>query len=156
MLILIAAAALLMPLARRTYLVVSNDETGAVYARYPLRDGEEFSIEFIHSVNKSPVCDYYTVKDGKIYVTRTHYYAFGAGVQTYVEEGQTLSYTEDGGMTVSGFDREIPELRYIVGTVSDHVLTVGEKSVSLRRLCGKNTHVRFYCQTGFDRFFTEF
>ena len=97
-------------------------------------------------MNKSPLSDVYQIRDRKIYVVRTIYYSFGAGVQTELEEGQTLSYGADGEMIVSGFNREMPQLSYIVGTVSDHVLTIGGKEVSLRDLCGRNATVEFCCE----------
>ena len=130
--------------AHQTWLTVRNDETGKLYARYPVEDGDWFSIGFIHSVNKSPLTDYYEIHDSKIYVEKTVYYGFGAGVQTEIEDGQTLEYGEDGSMTVSGFHKEIPDLVYIVGTVSDHTLVVnGGEEISLRDLCGRHTKVRF-------------
>ena len=67
-------------------------------------------------------------------------------------------------MTVSGFEQEMPDLCYLVGTVSDHILTVGyyadgarilelgtdreepvgeDGEISLRDLCGRNAAVRF-------------
>ena len=46
----------------------------------------------------------------RIYVVRTIYNNFGAGVQTEIEEGQKLEYGENGEMIVSGFDRIIVEL----------------------------------------------
>ena len=125
-------------------LVLTNARTGEEYASYPVRDGDWFSVGFIHSVNKSPLTDYYQVRDGRIFVEKTIYYGFGAGVQTEIEEGQTLEYGEDGSMIVSGFDREIPDLLYIVGTVSDHTLRINEGTeISLRDLCGRNAMVRF-------------
>jgi len=126
------------------YLVLTNARTGEEYARYRVHDGDWFSVMFIHSVNKSPLTDFYTLRDGSIYVEKTIYYGFGAGVQTELEEGQTLEYGDDGSMIVSGFDKEIPDLLYIVGTVSDHTLVVnGGEEISLRDLCGRNALVRF-------------
>lgn len=124
-------------------LVVSNEDTGAVYGRYKIASDGQFSVGFIHSVNKSPVVDVYQIKDGEIYVIKTIYYGFGAGVQTEIEDGQQLSYGEDGSMVVSGFDKQIDNLLYFVGTVSDHTLTIGEETISLRDLCGRNSLVRF-------------
>lgn len=124
-------------------LVLENGNSGKTIAAYPVKQGDEFCVTFIHSVNKSPVTDVYQVRNGKIYVVRTIYYAFGAGVQTEIEEGQTLSYGPDGSMIVSGFDKELQHLSYIVGTVSDHTLQIGGDTISLRELCGKNTTVRF-------------
>ncbi len=127
-------------------LILKNADTGEIITAYPMDNGDEFSITFIHSVNKSPVTDVYQIQGGEIYVVRTEYYSFGAGVQTEVEEGQTLEYGPDGSMIVSGFNRRIDRLSYIVGTVSDHTLMIRGKTVSLRELCGQNTTVRFFYQ----------
>ena len=143
---MIAAAFLTAALRAGDYLVLRNGDTGAVYARYPVSEGDRFSVGFIHSVNKSPLTDVYEIRDHKIYVVETVYYGFGAGVQTELEEGQTLRYGEDGAMIVSGFDREMDDLRYSVGTVSDHTLVIHGRRISLRELCGRNSPVRFSCE----------
>lgn len=143
LLVTAAVLALVPVLSGRCYLTLTDADSGQVYGSYRLRAGEGFSVEFIHSVNRSPVRDCYEVRaDLSIYVTQTIYYGFGAGVQTQLEPGQTLTY-EDGAMVVSGIDTRIPSLRYIVGTVSDHVLRVDGQEISLRDLCGRNAHVVF-------------
>lgn len=129
------------------YLVLRNADTGQYYGRYAMDEGDWFSVSFVHSVNKSPVTDCYQIRDRAIYVEKTIYYDFGAGVQTQLEGEETLSYGEDGSMIVSGFDREMPDLTYFVGTVSDHTLTVNDSEpVSLRALCGRSSKVRFRYQ----------
>ena len=137
-------------------LVLENVSDGAVCAEWPVRDGDWFSVGFVHSVNKSPVTDYYEIRPDGIYVVQTVYYNFGAGVQTELGEGQVLTYGEDGSMIVSGFDMRMDDLTYFVGTVSDHVLEIGtgdvgsagglRERVSLRDLCGRSAHVRFVCR----------
>lgn len=124
-------------------LALYNSETGEEYMSFAVKEGSEFAVEFIHSVNKSPVKDVFVIRDGKIVADRTVYSAFGAGVQTEVEEGQILEYDSDGNMVVSGFDTVFPQVRYIVGTVYDHILYIEEESISLTDLCGKNSHVAF-------------
>ncbi len=146
------------------YLTVSNQDTGEIYLQIPAYEAGKFSVGFIHSVNKSPVIDCYEIRGRQIYLIQTIYYGFGAGVQTEIEDGQELTYGEDGSMTVSGFEQEMPNLCYLVGTVSDHILTIGEyadgvrirelgmqenasgsagKEISLRALCGRNAAIRF-------------
>ena len=124
-LILVVAAALLIGIFTRPgSLVLKNGATGEVYARYPMREGEGFSVGFIHSVNKSPVTDEYEIRDGQITVVRTIDYGFGAGVQTQIEEGQTLTYGEDGlqHMTLNGEDVtekiRLPEISLYTSAVS--------------------------------------
>ena len=73
----------------------------------------------------------------------TRYAEFGAGVQTELNAGETLSTGKNGEIVVSNIHKEIPHLSYIVGTVSDHILTMGKKKVSLRDLCGRNANVVF-------------
>ena len=57
-------------------------------------------------------------------------------------KGQHFAYGENGEMIISGYDMYIPDLIYVVGTVSDHVLAIGEDEISLRDLCGRNAKVR--------------
>ena len=125
------------------YLTVTDCDTGERYARYPMGEGDRFSIEFKHSVNLSPVVDIYEIQGGDIYVEETVYYHFGAGVQTQLNEGETLTYGEDGSMIVGNIHQLRNDVRYIVGTLYDHLLTVGDEQVNLRQLCGKNTKVCF-------------
>ena len=124
-------------------LVLRNGDTNEEFARFRVSEGDEFSVTFIHSVNQYPLTDVYEIRDSKIYVVRTIYNNFGAGGQTEIEEGQTLEINENGEMVVSGFNLEMPWLSYIVGTVSDHTLTLHDKQISLRELCGRNCKVAF-------------
>ena len=145
------AAALFLPGCAREEggrLVLSDPATGQVYAAYPMEDGDEFSVEFIHSVNKSPVRDYYSCRADGIWNTRCVYYGFGAGVEEILLEGETLSYGEDGEMIVSGIDHKLDRMVLVVGTISDHTLRVGEETVSLRDLCGRSSKVLFTYDPG--------
>ena len=127
----------------KKYLVLRDGDNGKFIAKYEVEESEEFAISFIHSVNKSIVKESYEVRGKDIYLTKCLYRAFGAGVATEVVPPQTLKYLEDGSMLISGFDRKMENLSYIVGTVSDHILYIDENEISLRDLCGKNRTVRF-------------
>ena len=125
-------------------LVLEEPHDKTQYATYEMAVGDVFSITFIHSVNKSPVTDYFEIREDGIYGIKTVYYGFGAGVPTELEEGQTLTIEEDGSMTISGIDVKLSNLIYRVGTVSDHTLTLPDESeISLRDLCGRNARVGF-------------
>ncbi len=124
-------------------LVLLDGDTGEVYGKFEADIDSRFSVTFIHSVNKSAVEELYQIKEDGIYLEECIYSAFGAGVATEVEDGQTLTYTDDGKMIISGFDRKIDNLSYIVGTVSDHVLKINDEEISLRDLCGRNSVVHF-------------
>ncbi|MEA4816111.1 MAG: DUF1850 domain-containing protein [Lachnospiraceae bacterium] len=124
-------------------LYVLNGDTGEVFAKYALSEDEDFSVTFIHSVNKTPVKETYEIKNNEIYLTKCTYSSLGAGVLTEVGENEKLEYDEYGNMVVSGINMKIPKLSYIVGTVSDHVLSINGEEISLRDLCGKNATAVF-------------
>ena len=140
---LLCAALVFIFFLRPRRLELYNTETGKIYRSFSAPDGTEFSVSFIHSVNLSPVTDVFVVRNGKIYADRTVYAAFGAGVESTLAPGETLSYDENGNMVVSGFGTVFPEVKYIVGTVYDHVLVIRGETISLTALCGRNAHVAF-------------
>lgn len=131
-----------------TELVLSDRESGQVYATYPVENGDTFAVEFVHSVNKSPVRDVFEIRDGEIWNVQCIYYGFGAGVEEELAEGETLSYGENGEMIISNIEKKMDNLVIVVGTISDHTLYLGEETVSLRDLCGRSSKVLFTCQQG--------
>ena len=149
MLIITAAAVIFIQL-RADYLVLYNADTGERYLTEKAEQGFEFSVEFIHSVNKTPVKDTYRIDEGKIRAYSTTYRSFGAGVQTALEGNQKMTYDEEGNMIITGFDITYDPLRYIVGTVSDHILTLGGEEISLRNMCGRNAKVVFEIVTAYE------
>ena len=114
-----AAAILFLASNAGWYLVVSDGKSGEELASYPLEPGEQFAVGFIHSVNLRPLIDVYEVsEDGRMYAEETIYYQFGAGVQTEVGEGETMTLGEDGGSHQSiedmGVLRTIPNMTVIM------------------------------------------
>ncbi len=148
--ILIIAAAFLIIAPTGHYLTLRNRDTGALYARYRIKEGERFSVTFVHSVNNYPLTDTYEIENGHIFVEETTYCSFGAGVQTELNPGEVLDKVyldrpdyRGWAMVIRNIHQNRDNVGYIVGTVSDHVLSIGGQDVSLRALCGRNAPVRF-------------
>lgn len=143
LMIIITAAAFAINCLAAEYLVLYDSDTGVRYITEKAEDGMMFSVEFIHSVNQTPVKDTYIIENGEIRAYSTIYRSFGAGVQTALEGNQKMTYDEEGNMIITGFDITYDPLRYIVGTVSDHILTFKGEEISLRDMCGRNAKVVF-------------
>lgn len=124
-------------------LLLRASDTGKVFLEIPVEEGDIFSITFVHSVNKSPVTDEFLVLEEDFKPHRTLFTSFGAGMETGISEGQSLTYEEDGTMVLSGFQNHYERFQLIVGTVSDHILRIRGEEISLRALCGRNTSVEF-------------
>ena len=119
-------------------LELRNTGSGRLYGRWPLYAPGEFAIEFMHSVNQSPVRETFRLKEGQITLEYIRFYSFGAGLPFDLQAGQTLSRDGDA-MIISGFDFSLRELNLIVGT--DHILLINNESISLKELCGQNAHI---------------
>jgi hypothetical protein len=140
--VLIAGAALCLLCCRGLpRLEIRDAGSGRLYGNWLLEEGGEFAIEFIHSVNQSPVRETFKVQGRAIRPLAVRFASFGAGMQSDLEPGQRL--IRDGDfLVITGADRSFGELLYIVGTVSDHLLFIHGETLSLRELCGKNAHLR--------------
>jgi hypothetical protein len=129
-------------------LVLSDSQSGQVYATYPVENGDTYAVEFVHSVNKSPVRDVFEIRDGEIWNTQCIYYGFGAGVEEELAEGEVLTFGDNGEMIISNIEKKMDNLVIVVGTISDHTLYIGEETISLRDLCGRSSKVLFTCRQG--------
>jgi len=116
-------------------LQVHDSVSGRMLGKWPLEASGEFSIEFIHSVNQSPVRETFQVKDKKIWLLNVRFHSYGAGVQSELGDGQILSRDGDA-IIISGYNASYSRLNYLVGTVTDHVLYIDNEMISLQKLAG--------------------
>jgi hypothetical protein len=119
-------------------LVVADAGSGKVYGAWAVP--EEFAVEFIHSVNQSPVRETFRAEGREIRPVAVRFTSFGAGMQSELGEGEELARDGDA-LIITGFTRSFKALNYIVGTVSDHILFINNQRLSLRDLCGRNAHI---------------
>ena len=141
LLVAVIVVILLLP----QYLILRDGDSGVIYAVYSCPAGRSFAVEFKHSVNLSPVIDTFHAEQGYIQADSSKFYQYGAGMPTELNPGETFSFTEDGGMLISGMSYTYDKLSYIVGTVYDHYLLfpdTGER-INLREMCGRNARVEF-------------
>ena len=121
-------------------LILYNYNSGNEIASFPLKNDDYFYIKFTHSVNMSPVIDYYNFNDkNEIFVYKTIYYNYGAGVETELENDETISYGTDGSMIIENINKKIDPLVYYLSDIYDHKLSINDNDeISLWNVCGKN------------------
>ena len=143
--VLVAAAvtAVVWHFVKKPELLLVNPDTGKTYIRFTVEEGDEFAVTFRHSVNKSDVTEIYEIRDGAVWLTGCVYYHFGAGVAEELDPSWELTMGDNGEMILSNINMELPNLIYRVGTVYDHILTIGDERIILNELCGRNARVRF-------------
>jgi len=125
-------------------LEIRDTDTGKLLRKWQLNEHDEFAIEFIHSVNKSPVRETFKIENGKFRLMNVRFYSYGAGIQSDLGEGQTLKYEGDV-MIISGYNTSFDKLNIITGAESNHILFINNRIILLQELSknsGKrNTHI---------------
>ncbi len=134
-------AVLGVPITAR--LCVENSKTHEILRTFKLEDQEEFYVEFLHSVNRTLVREYYKIEKGQIHLFRAEYSSFGAGMPEVPEqEGATLKI-ENGILHLDGIDTTLPEFIYRVGTIANHTLFINGTSIPLNKIAPEQTGLRF-------------
>lgn len=101
--------------------LVLKNEAGKVLFSCPADEGFSFGIRYIHSVARSPVEDWFRVRRHVIFLEKTVYQDFGAGLPHNPEPGQTMSAGQ-GHIVISGYDRALPSFDVRVGRIARHTL----------------------------------
>lgn len=107
---------------RADELVLRNGHDQPVFS-HPVADGDTFAITYTHSVAQTPVTDYFTIKKHEIWLDRTVYHDFGAGLPHSPEKGQKMTHA-NGQLIISGYNRRLPDFELRVGRVANHQLII--------------------------------
>ena len=107
-------------------------ENGDTLYSTPVKDGTTFAIRYQHSVALSPVIDYFVIRDNEIWLDKTVYQDFGAGLPHEPGHGQKLSQN-NGQLELSGFNRRLGSFQLRVGRVANHVLMLAQGNVKKRQ-----------------------
>lgn len=109
--------------ASENLLLTLKDRDGKELYCVPAQNGSEFAIRYTHSVALTPVTDYFVIRDNAIWLDKTEYEDFGAGLPHAPEDGQIM-HTEKGKISISGYKKRLDSFQLRVGRVAGHQLLV--------------------------------
>jgi hypothetical protein len=92
-------------------------------------NGAEFRIKYLHSVAKTPVIEFFEIKDGKILLTGTEYQSYGAGLPTEAVQGEYL--LENDRFIIKNIDQQLPEIMLRVSYYAEHEFIFEDHSFPL-------------------------
>jgi hypothetical protein len=139
----IVAAALIAALGFFPVHVLQIDALkrgSSVFVRI-VHPGSEFALGFIHSVELSPVWDYFRVDDSyRIILYETAIRSFNTGLPSTLT-GEERLHRETDGYRISGVNRVLPSIDLWVHERTDNTLKLKDDSLKLYSLAG-NTLLR--------------
>ena len=98
-----------------------------------MRPGEEFTISFIHSVNRRPVYDTLRVEGDHLVIMRSRFDSFGAGMPESSTGEGTLAVAKDGWLEWT-VNRAVPDITVRVGWTAEHMLHIRDRKIRLTEL----------------------
>lgn len=110
---------------------ISNGNNDEIVYIGNIEDYRTFHISFIHSVNRTPVLEFYRIVDDNLVLYKAEFYSYGAGMSDGSDlPNSKLSHGEHG-LVILDFNDEFEELTYYVGTIANHTLHFGDKELML-------------------------
>ena len=130
-------AALLMLLAVRfipLVIISSGEET--LYR--PVRPGAEMKYHYIHSVEQTPVEEYFEIIREGFKLKKTIYSSYGAGLPL---EGGDFS-RENGRFVIANQDQIFPGLTYRVSSLPEQYLKIGGRQYNFQELADTGQQIK--------------
>lgn len=118
-----ATAVTAAAVADRTLVVADADSRERLF-EIPVDQGQEVTLAYTHSVEKTPIEDVYVVDGPRLRADRSVFHSFGAGLPTSDIERTAEGYVVEGS-TIHD------ELRVAPGEIAGHELIVGERRYPL-------------------------
>ncbi|MGD9569347.1 MAG: DUF1850 domain-containing protein [Sedimentibacter sp.] len=117
----------------KQFTIINGKTNNIVFSR-SIDSYKDFYISFIHSVNKTPVNEYYRIEHDKFIAYKTTFYSYGAGMPEISEiPGAQIKFNEYGLIEIDNINREFIEFTYMVGTYADHTLHTESESFKLEK-----------------------
>jgi hypothetical protein len=99
--------------------------------------GDQFILEYTHSVHKTPVKDYFEISDdNQLVLYKTAFSTYGAGMPF---ESEFNFMTEDGFFVIDSLNRTMSSFLLRIVPLADHKLILGNQTVTLNDLVSPNT-----------------
>lgn len=136
-----ATAVTAASVADRTLVVADADSRERLF-EIPVDQGQEVTLAYTHSVEKTPIEDVYVVDGSRLRADRSVFHSFGAGLPTTDIERTAEGYVVEGS-TIHD------ELRVAPGEIAGHELIVGERRYPLAEVADGRV-VLFLTERGID------
>nr|WP_157503210.1 DUF1850 domain-containing protein [Halobacterium sp. CBA1126] len=126
--VLVALAGGAAALSTGKVLVVEDVDTGERYVTEPVDDGSTVQLQYMHSVEKTPVNDVYRVDGDALVNTRMEFESYGWGLPSRVNVTNVNgTFVYDPPEPIITLD----SLSVSPGRIADHTLVVDDRRIDL-------------------------
>jgi hypothetical protein len=135
----------------QSVLMVRAVGAGTTVLCTPMNEGEEWTLAYLHSVNRRPVFDTLRVEGGELRIVKSRFDTFGAGIPEVSTTEHPLRIGPDGWLEYT-VNRLTPDVTIFVGRVAQHTLQIKGQEIPLVSLAepGKALHFSVQRRSLFD------
>ena len=112
-------------------LVIEEAASGQVIYQQQVSPGLEFAIKYTHSVENTPVWDYFKVTEDQLLLTSTKYMSYGAGLPFLDKNDYVVA---DDKFTIKNIDAELSQIPLRVSDYAKHKLLINGHKYKLYKL----------------------
>jgi hypothetical protein len=128
------------------------ETTQGIYQTVPVKSGEQLSLSFVHSVQRTPVIENFTIEDSGIFILEsTEYQSFGVGLPFLAEDG--IFQAEKDKFVMKGMNRPEQCLRLRTGPEAKLSLTYAGRTIPLYSVFPAGTLVTVRVEPLYSRWF---
>ncbi|WP_234983899.1 DUF1850 domain-containing protein [Selenihalanaerobacter shriftii] len=113
------------------WLVIQEAESDKVIWQQPVEGNIEFAIKYLHSVERTPVWEYFVVKDNKLYLTGTRYESYGAGLPFLKQHTYVVG---DGKFEIKNIDKKLDSIPLRVSDYALHKFIIDKEEYKLYKM----------------------
>lgn len=133
--------ALCIPMFER--FTITDNKSGYIVFQDKLKKYEEFYVSFTHSVNRTPVNEYYRVSGDKLILEKSSFYSYGAGMPEVGEYGSGEPSIVNGVVQLNKINKEFEKFTYFAGTYANHSLNTDNTKIYFTQFVKPQTPVTF-------------
>ena len=136
----VAAVVLVLAMSRSNYYIVAEHEGRTLFA-WAISKGERFEVEFVHSLNLSPVIDIFEFTGDGLVLRKSIFSSLGAGAPTPSDFPGSELIHADGVFKLVGIDRPMGAFAVLTSEVPNHRVSFGCREALLLELAGPGESV---------------
>jgi hypothetical protein len=122
---------------------ITDGKSGRIVFLDKVEDFREFYTSFIHSVNKTPVDEYYRISDGTFILEKAIFYSYGAGMPELGEYGSSMPRIIDDMVLIDNINKEFEKITIYAGIQANHTLNTQNGKIAFLQLVEPQTPVIF-------------
>jgi hypothetical protein len=139
--IVILTAAVNMPYFER--FTITDVGSGNIVFKDRVDKYREFYTSFTHSVNRTPVNEYYEISGDKLILVRATFSSYGAGMPEAGEYGSGKPKIIDGIVQMENINKEFKRFVIFAGTYANHSLNTMNSKIYFSSFVEPQSSVAF-------------